>query len=207
MLSATETCPAGRCMSKSTSGKITYLGGQNLSERLLLSELKATLHRWGDWIERHSHDSGLPTQVAFLNIPTPTTGHRILCAEMPRKVAALHRAIIRLEQDQQRALDLWYAWQHRTPPARLLGSPGAHGAAELVGCLGPPILRPLLPAPAHQPALHADPDPLQLVDSSGQSHAAIAPKRHQGRQGPFLEMAEYPVGLSHALPLERLMRS
>lgn len=83
-----------------------------LAERLLLAELRSTLARWGDWIERHRDDTGLPTQAAFTNIPSgEEPGHRILCAEMPKKVAAVHRAIYRLQEHDRFMLMIWYGFQ------------------------------------------------------------------------------------------------
>jgi len=85
---------------------------ERLVYRLLSAELRSTLKRWGDWLDRQLRISGLPKQTAFLNTPsTAAPGHRILCADMDTRVAALSRAIVRLEESHRTSLEVWYAHQ------------------------------------------------------------------------------------------------
>lgn len=97
-------------------------------DRLLYQELKGTLNRWGDWIERHRRDVSLPGQSAYLNIGGNEYGHRILCAEMPKKIWNVHRATLMLEGEHQWALTLWYGFQRDDRGAWLDGEQKAEAA-------------------------------------------------------------------------------
>lgn len=97
-------------------------------DRLLYQELKGTLNRWGDWIERHRRDVSLPGQSAHLNISGNEYGHRILCAEMPKKIWNVHRATLMLEGDHQWALTLWYGYQKADDGGWLNGEEKAKAA-------------------------------------------------------------------------------
>lgn len=81
-------------------------------DRLFRRALEGELNRWGKWIETHSDYEGFPginILVAFLmGRGGGTVGHKILCLDMPTDVYAVHGRIIRLPEDQQEALWLYY---------------------------------------------------------------------------------------------------
>ena len=88
--------------------------------RLLDSELRGLLHRWGDWHEKFRVVSGLPPQTAFLNMPsTVYAGHRILMPDMPKKIFFLEQAILKLDDPHRGVLAVWYGYQ-RAPDGRWL---------------------------------------------------------------------------------------
>lgn len=81
-------------------------------DRLFRRALEGELNRWGRWIEIHSDHEGYPgvnILVAFLmGRGGGTAGHKILCLDMPTDVYAVHGRVIRLPEDQQEALWLYY---------------------------------------------------------------------------------------------------
>lgn len=83
---------------------------ERASQRLLSYELRSRLHRWGQFVESTEDQTGLPTAAAFMRIPAESAGHRILCADMPRKIYMLNYAILRLQRLHQLYLTAWYAW-------------------------------------------------------------------------------------------------
>lgn len=83
---------------------------ERASQRLLSYELRSLLHRWGQFVESTEDRTGLPSAAAFTRIPGTRAGHRILCADMPRKVFFINYAILRLEKMHQAYLQAWYAW-------------------------------------------------------------------------------------------------
>lgn len=81
-------------------------------DRLFRRALEGELNRWGKWIETHSDYEGYPgvnILVAFLlGRGGGTAGHRILCLDMPTDVYAVHGRVVRLPEEQQEALWLYY---------------------------------------------------------------------------------------------------
>jgi hypothetical protein len=81
-------------------------------DRLFRRALEGELNRWGRWIEIHSDHEGYPgvnILVAFLmGRGGGTGGHKILCLDMPTDVYAVHGRIIRLPEEQQESLWLYY---------------------------------------------------------------------------------------------------
>lgn len=81
-------------------------------DRLFRRALEGELNRWGRWVETHSDYEGFPgvnILVAFLmGRGGGSAGHKILCLDMPTDVYAVHGRIIRLPEDQQVALWLFY---------------------------------------------------------------------------------------------------
>ncbi len=80
-------------------------------------------------MEKHQDDTGLPTASSHTRIPGTINGHRILCADMPRRVYFIHQAILRLEKTEQGYLEAWYVgtrdgeghWLDPVQRARQLG--------------------------------------------------------------------------------------
>jgi hypothetical protein len=79
--------------------------------RLLGHELRHLLNRWGQFLCNTADRTGLPTASAFTRIPGGISGHRILCADMPRAVYCLNQAVLRLDPVLQFYLYAWYALQ------------------------------------------------------------------------------------------------
>jgi hypothetical protein len=81
-------------------------------DRLFRRALEGELNRWGKWIETRGDYEGYPgvnILVAFLlGRGGGAAGHRILCLDMPTDVYAVHGRIVRLPDDQQEALWLYY---------------------------------------------------------------------------------------------------
>ena len=81
-------------------------------DRLFRRALEGELNRWGRWVETHSDYEGFPgvnILVAFLmGRGGGSAGHKILCLDMPTDVYAVHGRIIRLPENQQEALWLYY---------------------------------------------------------------------------------------------------
>lgn len=81
-------------------------------DRLFRRALEGELNRWGKWIEAHSDYEGFPgvnVLVAFLmGRGGGVSGHKILCLDMPADVYAVHGRVVRLPDEQQEALWLYY---------------------------------------------------------------------------------------------------
>lgn len=81
-------------------------------DRLFRRALEGELNRWGKWIENHCDYEGYPgvnVLVGFLlGRGGGTAGHRILCLDMPTDVYAVHGRVVRLPEEQQEALWLYY---------------------------------------------------------------------------------------------------
>lgn len=74
-------------------------------------ELNRLLNRWGDWIEKHGDFEGYPgvnILESFIGSDLGLPGHRILCLEMPPGVYATHQRVLRLPEDEKKAVWLWY---------------------------------------------------------------------------------------------------
>lgn len=79
-----------------------------LTERRAINQL---LNRWGNWMEKNSEFTGYPgTNIleSYIGSDPQPAGHRILCLEMPTDIYATHHCYLRLPEQEQRAVWLWY---------------------------------------------------------------------------------------------------
>lgn len=86
--------------------------------------LKFQLGRWGEWIERHRLDHSGPKSWATGNIPgSHSSGHRILCAQMPYSLWILNLKVHFLPSSDRLVIDAWYGYSFdyagRTITARM----------------------------------------------------------------------------------------
>jgi hypothetical protein len=76
--------------------------------------VKSLLDRWGEWCEAHlDSEHGLPTRNVLEHFGEGgggIPGHRILCAEMPRKVWLTNYHVIRQPEDYREALTSFYVF-------------------------------------------------------------------------------------------------
>ena len=74
--------------------------------------IDAELNRWGKWIEARSDFEGFPganVLVSFLmGRGGSTSGHKILCLDMPTDIYATHGRVLRCDEKQQEALWIWF---------------------------------------------------------------------------------------------------